>query len=228
MKQLTLLFSILFLFFSFATFAQEDTELVEVYGLVVTKSDAGKFEYVPFATVGVEGSSRGTYANFKGMFSIVVKKGEKLRFSAVGFGKREITIPEDVTGMYYSLTVEMEQSPISIAEVTIFPWPNRDNLTAEFLAMQPTRAMELEAIAKDNLDKNQLMAIAENKEMDSNESAAFYLRKQASDYSYQGQQAPQPIFDPIAWGKFFSQWKKKKKMTEKEKKMIKILEGENE
>jgi hypothetical protein len=72
------------------------------------------------------------------------------------------------------------------------------------------------------------MAIASASGMDSRETSSYFLRKQATDYSYTGQQAPQPLFDPLAWGKFFSQVGKKKKMSEKEKKMIKILEGENE
>ena len=115
---------------------------------------------------------------------------------------------------------------VSIDEITVFPWPDRDNLAAEFLAMQPTRAGQLEAIAKENLARNELLAIAANTDMDSRESSSYYLRQQASDYSYKGQQAPQRIFDPLAWGKFFKQWKKKKH-SDKEEKMIKILEGEN-
>ena len=60
-------------------------------------------------------------------------------------------------------------------------------------------------------------------DMDGKESSSFYMRQQANDYSYQGQQGPQPIFDPLAWSKFFKQWKKKE-MTAKEEQMIKILE----
>ena len=117
---------------------------------------------------------------------------------------------------------------IKIEEIIVFPWPDRDNLAAEFLAMQPSRAGQLESIAKENLNKNELLAIAASSGMDSREGASFFLRKQASDYSYTGQQAPQPIFDPLAWGRFFKQVNKKKDLSEKEKKMIKILEGENE
>lgn len=221
-------FIIILALLSFQTIAQEtvDSDIVEVYGLVVTRGERTAYEYVPFATVAVNGTTRGTYANFEGMYSIVVKKGQTLTFSAVGFKSKEVKIPTDVVGVYYSLSVELEATEISIEEVTVFPWPNRDNLAAEFLAMQPNRAGQLEAIAKENLDKNELMAIAANEKMDGKESSTYYLRQQTREYSYQGQQAPQPIFDPIAWGKFFNQWKKKK-TTSKEDEMIKILEGEN-
>jgi hypothetical protein len=209
------------------TFAQEDSELVEVYGLIATKNEAGRFEYVPFVTIGVEGTTRGTYANYQGMYSIVVKKGQKITFNAIGYKDLVVTVPADVAGLYYSLPVTLESAPVVLEEVTVFPWPDRNNLSAEFLALQPTRSMELENIARENLDKNQLIAIANATDPDGKESASYYLRKQTSDYSYQGQVAPQSIFDPLAWGKFFKQFKKKE-LTEKEKRMIKILEGENE
>lgn len=218
--------ALLFSFLALTTMAQEQSELVEVYGLVVTKGQSAQYAYVPFVTVAVKGTTRGAYANYEGMYSIVVKKGQTLSFSAVGFAPREIVIPEDINGMYHSLTVEMEPAEINIEEITVFPWPDRDNLTAEFLAMQPNRAGQLGEIAKDNLDKQKLLAVANATDMDGRESSIQYLRQQASDYSYQGQQAPQSIFDPIAWGKFFNQWKKKKR-TAKEEEMIKILEGEN-
>ncbi len=225
---------------SLSSFSQEETDMsklkslnisnsdiVEVYGLVLTKGERAAYEYIPYVTVALKESNRGTYANYEGMYSIVVNKGQTLVFSAMGFKDREIVIPEDINGMYYSLTVEMEIEEIKLDEVIVFPWPDRNNLVAEFLAMQPNKAGQLENIAKDNLNKNELLAIASTTDMDGRESSSFFLRQQASDYSYKGQQAPQPIFDPLAWGKFFKKMNKKK-MTDKEEKMIKILEGENE
>jgi hypothetical protein len=208
--------------------AQEPSDIVEVYGLVLTKTPRGAYEYIPFVTVAVTGTAQGTYANYEGMYSVVVKKGQTLTFSAVGYESRDIVIPEDITGMYYSLTVELEATEVNLEQVTVFPWPDRDNLAAEFLAMQPNRARELEAIAKDNLDKRQLLAIAQATDNDGKEAALQYLRMQANTYSYQGQQAPQAIFDPLAWGKFFDQFSKKKKRSAREDAMIRVLEGENE
>jgi hypothetical protein len=204
------------------------SNIVEVYGLILTKGQRTAYEYIPYVTVALKNSKRGTYANYEGMYSIVVQKGDTLVFNAMGYKAREIVIPTTVEGMYYSLTVELEETEIKIQEIIVFPWPDRDNLIAEFLAMRPNRAGQLENIAKENLNKNELMAIASASGMDSRETSSYFLRKQATDYSYTGQQAPQPLFDPLAWGKFFSQVGKKKKMSEKEKKMIKILEGENE
>lgn len=223
---------LLLLFFTTLAFkakAQEPTEIVEVYGVVVTKNDRQTYDFVPFVTIAVEGTSRGTYANFEGMYSIVVKKGQTLTFSAVGYAPRKITIPTDINNLYHSLTVQLEPAEINLEEVTVFPWPDRNNLAAEFLAMEPGKAGQLQQIAKNNLDRNNLLAIANATDQDDREAAIQYMRQQARDYSYQGQFAPQAIFDPIAWGKFFSQYNKKKKTrTARENHMIRVLEGENE
>ncbi len=219
---------ILSLFWTTTIVAQEDSELVEVYGLVVVKNTRGALEYVPFVTVSVVGATRGTYANYEGMYSLVVKKGQTIRFSAIGFEDREMKIPTDINGLYHSLTVELKSKPIDMKEITVFPWPDRNNLTAEFLALQPNRSMQLASIAKENLDRNALLAIAAGTIPDGKESASHYLRQQTSTYSYTGQLAPQAIGDPLAWIKFFQQMSKKEGLSKKEKKMIELLDGENE
>ena len=224
-----LLLSLFALVLALEASAQEPAEIVEVYGVVVTKNERQTYDFIPFVTVAVEGTTRGTYANFDGMYSIVVKKGQTLVFSAVGYAPRKITIPADVNSLYYSLKVEMEPAEINLDEVTVFPWPDRDNLAAEFLAMQPNRAGQLQEIAKDNLNRNNLLAVANNTDQDDREAAIQYMRQQARDYSYQGQVAPQSILDPHAWCRFINQLgNKKKSRTARENNMIRILEGENE
>ena len=49
---------------AFCSFAQEDSKIVEVYGLVLTKGELVAYEYVPFVTVALKGTNRGTYANY--------------------------------------------------------------------------------------------------------------------------------------------------------------------
>ena len=92
--------------------------------------------------------------------------------------------------------------------------------------MDPGRALQLEDLAKENLEKNKLMVVASTTKMDSKESASYYIRQQASDYTYAGQQRPQQIFDPLAWARFF-QSMKKDKLSPKEQEMLRLLETEN-
>lgn len=188
-----------------------ENDIIEVSGIIISRNEKQGLQYVPFATVAVNNSNRGTYANWEGMFSIVIKKGETLNFSAIGFGDFTLNIPQNFEGLYYSAVVELEPKDINLAEVVIFPWPNRDNFRAEFLAMQPTEAMKMEDVAKGNLNRRKMFEMNKNMGMDARENAMYYLQKQASSYSYMGQGQPMPILSPLAWSQFFRQLQKKKK-----------------
>lgn len=193
-----------------------DQGIVEVSGIVIVKSQTNRKDPVPFATVSIKGSNRGTYANFQGMFSIVMKKGETLLFSAVGYEQQQVTIPTETDGNRKTLVVELAQTEIQIDEIVVFPWPDRDNLRAEFLAMNPTDAMQWEDLAQRNLSEQRMLAVAESLNMDGSENGDYYLKMQAKDFSAIGQVPAMPVFDPLAWAKLFKSWKEKKKEKDKE------------
>jgi hypothetical protein len=188
-----------------------DTEIVEVSGIVITRAERGRISYVPFTTVHIANTQRGTYANYEGMFSIVVKKGQTVTFSTVGFADYELTVPKDYPELHYSVTVELQPKEYNMDDLVIFPWPDRDNFRAEFLAMSATNAQKMEDIAKDNLDRRRMLEVGNAMNMDGKENAMMYLQNQASSYSYAGQVRPMPIFNPIAWAQLFQQWQNKKK-----------------
>lgn len=203
-----------FLLIGFGASAQPylaNDSIIEVSGIILTRNDQQRIQYIPFATVFLKNSNRGTYASFEGMFTIVIKKGESITFTAVGFSEYTLTIPKDYGGLFYTAIIELEPKDLNLAEVVIFPWPDRDNFRAEFLAMQPTEAMKMEDIAKRNLNRRKMLEMGMNMGMDARENAMYYLQKQASSYSYMGQGQPMPILSPLAWAQFFRQWQNNKK-----------------
>jgi hypothetical protein len=74
---------------------------------------------------------------------------------------------------------------------------------------------ELQQIAQQNLAKETLERLRPAVTYDGNENADYYLRQQAREYYYVGQQPPMNIFNAAAWKRFFDAWKdgdfKKKK-----------------
>lgn len=208
-------------FWALADLAAQETsstvqgDIIEVSGIVVTRNAANNIEFIPFITVVVEGTRRGTYASYDGMYSIVLRKGQSLRFSGIGYRDTLIGIPESIEGPYYSMIVELQSAPVELDEVSVFPWPDRDNFRAEFLAMNPGEALNMEALAERNLDRRAMAALADATKMDARENAVYLMRKQAKDYSYMGQVQPMRIFDPLAWGQFFRMWGDKKEKNRK-------------
>jgi len=181
-------------------------ELVQFSGLVLDGSDESELFPVPYTNILIKGKNRGTYADLKGFFSIVVEKGDVILFSAVGYKTVEYLVPKDLADEKYSIVQLMTQDPINLPETVVFPWPSRDHFRLEFLAMDVTP--ELQRIAATNLAKEVLKKAETSVAYDGNENADYYLRRQASNYYYYGQRPPMNIFNPIAWKQFFDAWKK--------------------
>ncbi|MFM8362602.1 MAG: carboxypeptidase-like regulatory domain-containing protein [Haliscomenobacter sp.] len=184
--------------------AQSDTSLVQLSGLVLDGTTS-QLAPVPYARVYIEGSNRGTYSDFKGFFSIVIRKSERVTFSAIGYKTVEFRLPGDLKDDRYSIVQLMTQDTINLPETVVFPWPSRENFRLEFLAMDVTP--ELQRVAAANLANETLARVQETVKYDGNENADYYLRRQASSYYYYGQSPPMNIFNPIAWKKFFDAWK---------------------
>ena len=195
-----------FLLLGMITFGQNgvdletDTSLVQFSGMILTDA-VGRLEPVPYATISIKGENRGTYTNFRGFFSIVVHKGDKVQFSSIGYKDVSFTIPDTLQGTRYSIVQLISSDTINLPETVIFPWPNRDHFKLEFLAMDVSR--DLEDRAKDNLAEKRMEAIRKNTKMDAGENADFYLRQEAQNYYSIGQAPPMNIFNPMAWAQFF-------------------------
>jgi CarboxypepD_reg-like domain len=184
--------------------SRTDSNLVQFSGLVLDGSN-GELVPVPYTNIFIKGKGRGTYSDLKGFFSIVAEKGDVIRFSTIGYKTVEYVIPMDLNDDRYSLVQLMTQDVVNLPETVIFPWPSRDHFRLEFLAMDVTP--ELQKRAAENIAEESLKKAEAGVRYDGDENADFYLRKQASNYYYNGQAPPMNIFNPIAWGKFFKAWK---------------------
>ncbi|HMQ49451.1 MAG TPA: carboxypeptidase-like regulatory domain-containing protein [Saprospiraceae bacterium] len=200
-----LLSFILFIGFALSLQAQNtQDEPIQFSGLVLDGSDEQLYP-IPYVNILVKDKGRGTYSDLRGFFSIVVEKGDVIIFSAIGYKTVEFTIPEDLEDDRYSLVQLMTQDAINLPETVVFPWPSRDHFKLEFLAMDVTP--ELQKRAAENLANETLRRMRNDVSVDGNENADYYLRQQAREYYYIGQQPPMNIFNPIAWKQFFDAWK---------------------
>ena len=100
----------------------------------------------------------------------------------------------------------MTQDTINLPETVVFPWPSREHFKLEFLAMDVTP--ELQERAMRNLANETLERMRNDVVRDGNENADYYLRQQAREFYYIGQQPPMNIFNPVAWKQFFDAWKR--------------------
>ena len=184
---------------------QPEEDLIQFSGMVLDGTNEQLIP-VPYTNVLIREDGRGTYSDFNGFFSIVVKKGDVVEFSAVGYKSVEFMIPDTLTDDRYSLVQLMVQDTLNLPTAVIFPWPSREHFRLEFLAMDVTSEMQERAV--ENIAKESLDRMRENVGMDGNENADYYLRQQAKSYYYIGQTPPMNIFNPVSWKQFFDAWKR--------------------
>jgi hypothetical protein len=182
-----------------------DTSLIQFSGVVLDGSTEQLFP-IPYANILVKEKNRGTYSDLKGFFSIVVQKGDVVRFSAIGYKDVEFLIPSDLKDDRYSLVQLMSQDTINLPETVVFPWPSRDHFKQEFLAMDVTPELQERAAA--NMANEALRRMRNDVPRDPAETAGYYLRQQSNQYYSIGQAPPMNIFNAAAWKRFFDAWKR--------------------
>lgn len=201
-------------FFTQKVEAQVDTNLVQFSGMVLDGSTQELLP-IPYVNILIEGKNRGAYSDFTGFFSIVVEKGDKIVFSAVGFETVEYSIPDTLKDNRYSLVQLMTKDVVNLPETVVFPWPSREHLKLEFLAMDVTSQLQRQATK--NVANETLARMRSEVASDGVENSSYYMRQQSREYYYIGQNPPMNIFSPVAWKQFFDAWKRgdyKKKRRE--------------
>ncbi len=194
------------LFLPAAAKAQFETfkdSVVQLYGIVMTADSLKGLESV---SVVVKGQGRGTVTNNKGVFSIVVMKGDVIEFSSVGYKSKLTTIPANLEGNQHSVIQLMVTDTVYLAATIIKARPTRAQFERDFVNAQIPD--DYITIARKNNNEATRRLLASSLPTDGRESSSQYLRQQASKAYYYGQAPPQNIFNPFAWAEFVKAWKR--------------------
>ena len=110
-----------------AQFESFKDSVVQLYGVVMT---ADSLQGLPSVSVMVKGQNRGTITNDKGVFSIVVLKGDKVEFTSIGYKPILVTIPSDLPGNQQSLIQLMVNDTVYLPATIIKQRPTRQQFCA--------------------------------------------------------------------------------------------------
>ncbi|MFO7874527.1 MAG: carboxypeptidase-like regulatory domain-containing protein [Bacteroidales bacterium] len=176
--------------------------VIQFTGLVLT-SDS--LEPLPYASVWVKNTNRGTTTDHYGFFSIPVFDDDTLRFSSVGYRDKFYAIPDTLTQSRYSAVQMMTKDTIHLSETVVYPWPTRAQFRHAFIHTDvPSddydRAMR-------NLAQAELRERMEHMPMDGSMNFKHYVQQQANRRYHAGQAPPVRLFDPMAWVEFFQAWR---------------------
>lgn len=203
-QQLIFIAALLFFIGSYAQNAGGTQDsVIQLYGVVMT---ADSLDAISSASVIVENKLRGTFTNEHGVFSIVVLKGDQVRFSCVGFKDRVISIPGNLEGNQYSVIQLMVSDTAYLPATILRPRPSKAQFERDFVNTD-VPADQLE-IARQNNNEATRRALIAALPADGREAVSSLMRQNAQKYTYQGQVPPQNIFNPFAWAEFIKAWKR--------------------
>lgn len=189
-----------------SAFAQQDPgKVVQISGKVVTEENE-RMMFIPYAVVAVKGTSRGTFTDMTGFFSIVVRTDETLVFSVLGYKDVFYNVPDTLSRDRYTLFQIMTRDTILLPTAVIYPWPDPNNFINEFLAMDVED--ELEDIAAENLSPENMEMLRQTLPSDGPEHTQLYLKQQSQAYYYEGQIRTPQLFNAFAWKEFIQAWKR--------------------
>lgn len=183
--------------------AQNDsTKLIQLSGVIVSESDLGT---MPYATVFDKTDGRGVMADYYGYFSIVTKAKDTLYFSYYGYKTSSFIVPDTLKDNQYSIIHMMQRDTIDLPEVTVYPWPSREEFAKAFVEMNPTD--DALKRAQRQLSGESLAFIAARIESDASLSYAFSQNQQNTQIYSRGMVPSNNLLNPLAWAKLVRDWK---------------------
>ena len=186
-----------------AQFESFKDSVVQLFGVVMT---ADSLKGLPAVSVVIKGQNRGTISNDRGVFSIVVLKGDKIEFTSVGYKPMLVSIPQNLEGNQHSIIQLMVADTIYLPATIIKPRPSRQQFERDFVNTKvPDDNI---TIARSNTNSATRRVLLATLPSDGREASNQYLRQSAQKLYYSGQAAPQNIFNPFAWNEFIKAWKR--------------------
>ena len=177
-------------------FSQKQKRLIQLSGVVRNEY----LQPMQFVHILILNKYRGTISDTRGMFSFVVEEKDTILFSAVGYKRTGLIIPDTLESFNYPVDVVMESDTIEIAEVIILPWKTYEEFKEAFLAVE---------LPDDDLQrayKNIALINAQihNTDIDPDPDLnyQYHLREQYNQLYTRGQMPYYTIFNPLNWAKF--------------------------
>lgn len=180
---------------------KKDKELIQFSGVVV---ESDSLKAVPFTSIIIKNSNRGTISDYFGYFSFVAQPNDTIVFSAVGYKKAVFIIPGNLTTNKYSLIQVLQNDTVLLKETFIYPWPTKEQFKEAFLKLEiPDDDLER---ARKNLERAETKERYEGMPMDGSMNYKNQMQQQYSKLYYAGQYPSNNLLNPIAWARFIQAW----------------------
>jgi hypothetical protein len=176
--------------------------LIQFSGVMV---EGENLHPIPYTSIIVKNTHRGTISDYFGYFSFVAKKSDTIEFSAIGFRPAQYIIPDTLSSNTYSLIQVLRKDTIYLKATEIFPWPSKEQFKQAFLNLNlPDDDL---ARATKNMAHSDIKEKMVGMAMDASLNYKYSTQQYQSKLYYAGQTPPNNLLNPIAWAKFIQAWK---------------------
>lgn len=180
----------------------DSLKLIQLSGVIVSESDLSP---LPYTTVFDKTVGRGVMADYHGYFSFVTHPGDTLFFSFYGYKISTFIVPDTLTDNRYSIIHMMQKDTVNLPEITIYPWPSKEEFARAFTEMNPTD----DAIkrAQRELSGESLAFAAARVKADASLAHGYAQNQMYTQIYTRGQIPGNNLLNPYAWSKLVSDWK---------------------
>jgi len=181
---------------------EQKKKLVQLTGVVVSGND---LEPVPFTSVLIKGSNRGTVCDYYGFFSLVVAAMDTVQFSSVGYGQAYYTIPDTLTGSRYSVIQMLEKDTIVLQEQVVYPWPSKEQFKQAFLSLNVSKDDYDRAF--ENMTREDVRLAIQGVPLSAQGNYSHVVQREYTRLYNLGQLPTTSLMNPLAWAQFIEAWK---------------------
>lgn len=187
--------------------------LIQFSGVVL---DQDSLTPIPFVSILIKGTGRGTICNFSGFFSLIVNPGDELEFHSVSHKYRSYKIADTITQKYYYAIQILTKDTFQLAEVNVYPWPTKEDFKRAFLALDLSDT-DMDRADK-NLQKEALTYLERNQTASASENYKYVMQAYYTKVYTTGQAPSMTLLNPVAWAQFIDSWRKGKFSNKPKKK----------
>lgn len=192
---------------------KSNNSLIQFSGVVL---DQDSLTPIPFVSIIIKGTNRGSLTNFHGFFSLIISPGDELEFHSVSHKERTYKVSDTTKQKYYYAIQVLTKDTVQLEALEVYPWPSKEDFKRAFLALDlgetdaDRAARNIESEATTYLERNQTASASENYK--------YVMQAYYTKIYTMGQQPSISLLNPVAWASFIDAWRKGKLSNKPKKK----------
>ncbi len=189
----------LFCFGLFSALWAQSPKVYQLSGMILNASTG---EPIPYVSIRINHSRRGTVSNAEGFYSVPVVRGDTLYFSALGYKKARFLVSPyldaytgDTTEGYVYAVHYLVEDTLELPTVRISAIRTPEELKTALLNIPPETQSQ---VARDNVSPEIIAYFLENLPVDPQERIKIAEQRYRDIYFQRTLRPTYPILDPIA------------------------------